>query len=97
MRAHWSYLKYVLRHKWYVLIECVRLGIIWQGLWHDWHKFLPSEWFPYARYFHNPDGSPRQIRNETGYYKPTDTVTDGWQPPFYDGPEWLRRQLYGSN
>ena len=73
MRAHWAYLKYVLRHKWYVFLECVKLGIFWRGLIHDWHKLLPSEWFPYVHFFHNPDGSKRQIRDKTGYYKPDDT------------------------
>lgn len=73
MKAHLRYLEYVLRHKWYVFIECVRLGIPWLGIVHDWSKFLPDEWFPYVQHFHNPDGSPRSVRDETGYYKPTDT------------------------
>ena len=73
MKAHIAYLRYLLRHKWFVFLECVKLGIPWRGLVHDWHKFLPSEWFPYVHHFYNPDGTPRQIRDETGYYKPTDT------------------------
>ena len=51
MRAHWQYLSYVLRHKWYVFVECCRLGIFWRGLVHDLSKFRPDEWFPYAEYF----------------------------------------------
>ena len=31
MRAHLAYLSYVLRHKWYVLLECAKLGILWRG------------------------------------------------------------------
>src|SRR5688572_28700676 len=27
---------------------------------HDWDKFLPDEWFAYARTFYNPDGSRAQ-------------------------------------
>jgi len=68
MGAHWRYLRYVVRHKWFVLVECWRRGLIWRGLVHDWHKLLPSEWVPYARFFY---GKPR--RDTTGYYKPTDT------------------------
>jgi hypothetical protein len=35
-----------------VFVECCRLGIPWQGIIHDWSKFLPSEWFPYVAYFY---------------------------------------------
>lgn len=58
MRRHWQYLKYVLRHKWFVFAACIRLGVpVWIALLHDWDKFLPDEWFPYARCFYKPDGS----------------------------------------
>ena len=40
---------------------------------HDMSKFRPSEFISYARYFYQPDGAPTQIRDKTGYYKPTDT------------------------
>ena len=73
MGRHLAYLKYIICHKWFVFWECARLGIVWRGLIHDWHKFLPSEWLPYARYFYNPDGTPKQRRDSTGYYKPTET------------------------
>lgn len=73
MRAHLAYLRYVLRHKWYVLLECIEMRILWRGIIHDWHKFLPDEWFPYVRYFYHSDGTPRKVRDKSGYYKPTDT------------------------
>lgn len=73
MKAHLCYLHYVLCHKWYVFIECARLGIPWLGIVHDWHKFLPSEWFPYVHFFYNPDGTRKQIKDKTGYCKPDDT------------------------
>lgn len=74
MKAHWKYLKYVLRHKWYVFLACLELGVpIWTAILHDWDKFLPDEWFPYVHFFHNPDGTPKQRRDKTGYYKPDDT------------------------
>lgn len=52
MTMHLKYLQYVLRHKWYVFLACLRYGLIWQGITHDWSKFLPSEWLPYAKYFY---------------------------------------------
>lgn len=52
MLAHLHYLSYVLRHKWFVFWECVKLGIIWRGIIHDLSKFRWSEWLPYVRYFY---------------------------------------------
>ena len=78
-----KYLKYVLRHKWFVFIECCKVGHPFLGLIHDWSKFRPNEFLPYAEHFygetsHHKDGShqPKGIktgRDETGYYKPTNT------------------------
>ena len=73
MKQYIQYLKYVLRHKWYVMEACFNEGLYWQGIVHDLSKFRPSEFIPYARHFHNPDGSKKQVRGKTGYYKPTDT------------------------
>jgi len=66
MRRHWMYLKYVLRHKWYVILEGRKLHVpLWQLIIHDWSKFLPGEWLPYARTFYAPDGSS-QYEPEAG-------------------------------
>lgn len=56
LTKHWMYLKYVLTHKYYVFRECLNYGLIWQGLIHDWTKFLPSEWSPYVQYFYGDGG-----------------------------------------
>lgn len=55
---HLKYLRYVLIHKWFVLCACWRRGLYWQGIVHDWSKFLPSEWLPYAEYFYGFKPSP---------------------------------------
>lgn len=52
MRKHLLYLVYLVRHKWYVFLAACGLGIPWLGLIHDWSKFLPSEWWPYANRFY---------------------------------------------
>lgn len=70
MSKHLKYGSYVLRHKWFVFIEALKLGIPWLGIIHDLSKFLPSEWIPYAAFFYGEKPSPR---DNTGYYKPTDT------------------------
>jgi hypothetical protein len=58
MRKHWLYLKYVVRHKWFVFVAGLRVGApLWRLLIHDWSKFLPSEWRAYARFFYGaPEG-----------------------------------------
>lgn len=71
MRAHIAYLRYVLRHKWYVFLECRRLGIPWLGIIHDWSKFRPGEWFPYVHSFYHPDGGSRKKGEATEWYDPT--------------------------
>ncbi|MDE1866132.1 MAG: hypothetical protein KGI08_00275 [Thaumarchaeota archaeon] len=41
---------------------------------HDISKFFPSEYVPYSNFFYGERGSDiKKGRNETGYYKPTDT------------------------
>jgi hypothetical protein len=73
MKQYWSYFRYVVYHKWVVMRECFKRGLVWQGLVHDLSKFLPSEYIPYANHFYNKDGSKKEARGKTGYYKPTDT------------------------
>lgn len=61
MKKHLKYLRYVVRHKWFVFLACCRNGIIWQGVIHDWSKFLPSEWFAYVESFYSD--IPRETRD----------------------------------
>lgn len=59
MKKHWLYLKYVIRHKWFVFLACLGTRnprLILRGTIHDWTKFLPYEWFPYVNFFY---GKPR--------------------------------------
>lgn len=51
-----TYAFYILKHKWYVFLECKKVGLWWRGIKHDWHKFMPSEFIPYADYFYGPYG-----------------------------------------
>lgn len=60
MKAHWQYLKSVCRHKWFVFLACFQMGVpIWSAILHDWDKFLPDEWLPYANYFYGIKGKKR--------------------------------------
>ena len=52
MVKHLKYLSYVMRHKWFVFVECCKLGIPFVGIVHDISKLRPSEWFPYTETFY---------------------------------------------
>ena len=59
MRRHLASLRYLLRHKRYVLAECRALHVpLWIALLHDWDKLLPDEWFPYVRLQGTSDAPP---------------------------------------
>jgi len=49
---YYKYLKYLVKHKWYVFVECCRLGIPIQGIMHDLSKFRLSEFISYAQHFY---------------------------------------------
>lgn len=69
MRRHFAYLKYVLRHRWYVMLACFRYGLWWRGIKHDWSKFMPCEWTPYADSFYNRDGTKRDWKSRDAFDK----------------------------
>jgi hypothetical protein len=71
MRRHWQYLKYVLRHKCFVFIEGIKLGVpIWALILHDWDKFTPSMWMAYSHTFYAPNGDNQ--------YKPDPNFNKAW-------------------
>lgn len=73
------YFWYVLKHKYYVFMACLKYGLIWQGIIHDWSKFLPDEAVPYANYFYNGD------RRKDEFYTPT-------QGTYEFNMAWLKHQ-----
>ena len=79
-----SYLKYVLRHKYFVFLSCCHYRLFWRGIIHDWSKFLPDEFSPYAKHFY---GGINKGKDGKGYYKAEDTNVD----PAFD-LAWLKHQ-----
>lgn len=60
--GYWKYLKYVVRHKWFVFLAARKLHVpLWIALLHDWDKFLPDEFGPYARFFNGKWQPARDI------------------------------------
>lgn len=72
MKAHLLYLRYVLIHKWFVFLECWKLGIPWRGVTHDLSKFSRAEWTPYVMKFFGDPG---------GLFSPAEKATfaEAWQ------------------
>ena len=78
------YLKYVLRHKWYVFQECCKQGIYFRGIMHDLSKFMPDEICAYANHFYGGKATEKVGKN--GYCKPTLTGDDAFDIA------WLKHQ-----
>jgi len=74
---YFKYFRYILYHKWFVFLECCKLGIPWLGIIHDWSKFRPSEFIPYAKHFYgiNRDEQAKKEKVE-GYDKSIDRQDD---------------------
>jgi hypothetical protein len=59
LKACWRNFLYILNHKLNVLVECWKEGLYIQGIIHDWSKFSPTEFFPYAKkFFYSGEKSP---------------------------------------
>ena len=63
----WKHFRTICRHKWYVFIECCKMGIVWQGIVHDLSKFGPAEFAPSARYFQGSRSPIEAEREAVGY------------------------------
>jgi len=78
-----KYVSYLVRHKWYVFVECCKLGIPLRGVVHDWSKFFLDEFIPYYYHFYT---EIKTGKDNTGYYKPFAT-----DDPDFDFA-WLKHQ-----
>jgi len=87
---YWKYLKYVLKHKWYVFIECCKMGIPLRGLLHDLSKLLPSEFIPYARYFYGTWMEESEWHGDKRNYVPWERTEMGISEAF--DLAWLKHQ-----
>ena len=67
MKFIWLHFLTIVRHKWYVGIECWKRGLYWQGIIHDLSKFSPTEFVPSARRFQGTGSPIAQEKNEIGY------------------------------
>ena len=63
----WQHFKTITRHRWLVMIGCIRVGLYWQGLTHDLSKYSPAEFMIGARYFQGDKSPNAAERTDKGY------------------------------
>lgn len=78
-----EYLKYLLRHKWYTGLECLRHGLFWEAVTHDLSKFLPDEFFPYCEHFY---GGPHPRYSD--YYKKYGDMAESYRRIMDENKPW---------
>ncbi len=54
-------------HKWRVLVNCARAGILWRGLVHDLSKYSPTEFLNGVRYYQGTRSPNEAEREDIGY------------------------------
>lgn len=57
-------LRHILKHKWFVMLECFKVGLFWHGITHDISKLLPSEFIGYSENFFSDKFELRRIAEE---------------------------------
>lgn len=67
-----KHLKLVIVHKYYVGVECFKMGLYWQGLVHDLSKFSLVELTESAKYFTGKGSPIDEAKKDKGY-------SDAWQ------------------
>lgn len=87
----WKYLKTILKHKWYVMLECFRVGLFWQGLTHDLSKFSRAEFTYAAAYYNKEPASPKEKAEIDEKYD------SAWLNHFHKNPHHLSYRTYLSN
>ena len=62
-----KHFKTIMKHKWYVMVECFKVGLYRQGIVHDLSKFSITEFMPSVRYFQGDKSPIEKERIERWY------------------------------
>lgn len=95
MKKYLKNLSYILRHKWFVFLECYKEKIIWRGITHDLSKFLSSEFFAYAEFFYG------KHKHRVEFYQGGEDIEfdKAWLKHIYKNPHhwqfWILREDEG--
>lgn len=63
----WGHLKTISKHRWLVMVNCFRVGLIRQGLTHDLSKYSPTEFQIGVRYYRGTYSPNKAEREDVGY------------------------------
>ena len=68
-----GHLHTINHHKWLVTRDCIRVGLVYQGLMHDLSKYAPVEFLAGVKYYEGGKRSPiNREKEEKGY-------SQGWR------------------
>ena len=63
----WKHFKTITYHKYLVMQGCFKVGLYWQGIFHDMSKYSPSEFWVGAKYYQG-NRSPNNAEREAICY-----------------------------
>jgi hypothetical protein len=80
MKAIYTYLKSLAKHKWYVGRACFKSGLYWRGIVHDLSKLSSVELGAYIKRF-GGSGGINAGRDSSGFYEPLDdpNMVEAWK------------------
>ncbi len=79
MTKYLKYLYYIIRHKYFVGIECWKRGLFYRGIFHDISKLLPGEFIPYAKWFYGETNKRDIINYDIAWLKHQHRNPHHWQ------------------
>ena len=62
-----GHFKTITKHRHRVIAHCAKVGILWQGLFHDLSKYTPKEFIPGAKYYKGTESPNVGERKDKGY------------------------------
>jgi len=98
-----KYLSYVIKHKWFVFLECCRQGEGVRGFFHDMSKFSWQELKAYANFFYGK-GSQQQkgyeVKDDPSRKYAQDAFDKAWFHHIHNNPHhwqyWILREDAGK-
>ena len=63
----WKHFKTIPYHKYLVMQGCFKVGLYWQGIFHDMSKYSPSEFWVGAKYYQGNRSPNNAEREAIGY------------------------------
>jgi hypothetical protein len=80
LKAYIKNINYILKHKWFVFVECCKMGMPIRGLVHDRSKFGLTEFKAYALYFFGDLPDWNVVKHANGY--PYEKTKNYWEEKF---------------